>query len=188
MKQALVCMLLALAATDATAATYRLDPSHSFVTAEVDHFATSTLRVRFGPVAGEVAFDREARRGRIGLRIATASASSGFAPFDAQLRGPDFLASGEHEHPEAFFVADEFVFDGNTLVAVRGAFTLRAVTRPLVLRAERFGCYTSPVFRREVCGGDFSAEILRSEFDITHSLQWVADRVRLRVQVEAVRQ
>lgn len=34
--------------------TYQLDPAHTFVTFEVRHFGTSTLRGRIGPVTGEV--------------------------------------------------------------------------------------------------------------------------------------
>ena len=32
------------------------------------------------------------------------------------------------------------------------------------LQAQRFRCYTSPLLRREVCGGDFEAEFQRSAF------------------------
>ncbi|MBC7480501.1 MAG: polyisoprenoid-binding protein, partial [Rhizobacter sp.] len=46
----------------------------------------------------------------------------------------------------------------------------------------------NPLFRREVCGGDFEAQIDRSAFGITHSLPFVADKVRLLIQVEAIRQ
>ena len=52
----------------------------------------------------------------------------------------------------------------------------------------RFNCYTSPLVRREVCGGDFAAEFDRSDFGITFGLPFVADKVRLLIQVEAIRQ
>jgi polyisoprenoid-binding protein YceI len=54
------------------------------------------------------------------------------------------------------------------------------------LKAQRFRCYLNPLFRREVCGGDFEGELVRSAFGITHSLPFVADKVRLLVQVEAI--
>ena len=40
----------------------------------------------------------------------------------------------------------------------------------------------------EVCGGDFETEFARSAFGITHSLPFVADKVRVLIQIEAVRQ
>lgn len=181
-------LLLCLAGgTNAEPVTYRLDPTHSFVYAEVDHFGTSTIRIRFGPVRGEVQLDRFADSGRIDIALATASANSGVAPFDARLREPDLLASDEH--PQARFVAERFVFERLSLREVHGALTLRGTTKPLVLRASRFSCYPSPVLvLREVCGGDFDGELRRSEFGIDFGLPFVKDVVRLKVQVEGIRQ
>ncbi|MBI5255256.1 MAG: polyisoprenoid-binding protein [Burkholderiales bacterium] len=165
---------------------YRLDPTHSFVSFELLHFDTSTIRGRFGPLNGEVTLDREARRGRVQVVVDMAQASTGLAVLDARLREPDMLALAAH--PKAYFVAERFEFDANGAVtAVRGEFTLRGQGQPLTLTAQRFRCYTSPLFRREVCGGDFEAEFLRSSFGITHSLPFVSDVVRLKLQVEAIR-
>ena len=179
---ALVC--LALTAPHGGAAPYRLDPTHSFVHAEFDHFGTTTTRLRIGPIDGEVDFDRDAQRGSLSVRIATTRVTSGVPPLDVRLRERDLLATDEF--PEAFFVADRFAFDGTRLREVRGEFTLRGTSRPLALRAVRFNCYPSPIFKREVCGGDFEAEILRSEYGMTHLLPFVGDRVRLLITVEAV--
>jgi len=178
-------LLLALAATGAHAqpVTYVLDPAHSFVHFEVLHFGTSTSRGRFGPVAGAVTLDRAAGRGETSLRIATASVNTGLPVFDARLRQADLLASTEH--PDAYFVASQFRFDGSRLAEVRGEFTLRGVSQPLSLRARRFACREDD--GTEVCGGDFEGEILRSEFGATFGLPLVADRVRLVVQVEGRR-
>lgn len=169
---------------------YDLDPAHSFVHFEVTHFGTSTVRGRFGPVAGTVELDREARRGRVALRIATDSVDTGLAFFNARLREDDLLAV--QAHPEAFFVAERFRFDARGApVEVRGEFTLRGVGQPLSLHARFFGCRNetsgTAVAAREVCGGEYEAEINRSEFGATFGLPLIGDRVRIRVQVEAVR-
>ena len=163
---------------------YRLDPEHSFVHFEVLHFGTSTIRGRFGPVQGTVLLDRAAARGEVGLAIDTASIDTGLKVFDARLREADLLASTAH--PQAYFVATRFRFDGERLAAVRGEFTLRGVSQPLELQARRFGCRQGGA--REVCGGDFEAEVQRSAFGATFGLPFVADRVRLIVQVEGIRE
>ena len=183
----LACLLAALAAAPTVqGANYRFDALHSYVHFELVHFGTSTIRGRFGPLQGEAAIDREAGTGRVQLRIATTQVSTGAPMFDKRLREADMLASSEF--PEAFFVAERFVFDGPRLREVRGEFTLRGIGRPLSLQAQRFDCYTSPVYRREVCGGDFVAEFDRSEFGIDFGLPLIADRVRLLIQVEAIRE
>ena len=166
---------------------YPLDPSHSFVTFEVLHFDTATIRGRFGPLAGEVQLDRQARSGRAQVVIDTAAVSTGVAALDARLRQDDFLAVTAH--PQAFFVAERFEFSADgTVTALTGELTLRGTSQPLRLQAQRYRCYTSPLLRREVCGGDFEAEFKRSAFGIVHSLPFVADTVRLKIQVEAIRQ
>ena len=71
---------------------------------------------------------------------------------------------------------------------MRGEFTLRGTSQPLTLRAVGFNCYMHPMLQREVCGGDFEAELMRSSFSINHSLPFVGDKVRLLIQVEGVRQ
>lgn len=164
-------------------AIYVLDPEHTFVHFEVQHFGTSTTRGRFGPVTGEVTLDRSMGRGEVGLRIRTASVDTGIPVFDARLRQADLLASAEH--PEAFFVARNFRLDGERLAEVRGEFTLRGASQPLSLRVRHFACRQDG--NTEVCGGDFEGEILRSEFGATFGLPLVGDRVRLLVQVEGRR-
>ena len=163
-----------------------LDPANTHVHWEVKHFGTSTIRGRFDVALGAITLDREARTGSVSMSVPTAAVSTGFAPFDGIVRGTYLL--GSTAYPTAYFVAQRIEFDADRVAAVTGEFTLRGVGRPLTLRALRFGCRQATEPAREVCGGDFEAEFLRSEFGITHSLPFVADRVRLQVQVEAVRQ
>jgi polyisoprenoid-binding protein YceI len=177
-------LLLAAAGSGAQPAVYRLDPQHTFVHFEFTHFGTSTTRGRFGPVEGVVMLDRARGAGELGLRIPTASVSTGIGFFDARLREADLLDSAGH--PEAFFVATRFRFEGQQLAEVRGEFTLRGVSRALSLFARQFGCRAEPA--GEVCGGEFEAELRRSEFGASFGAPLVGDRVRLRVQVEGRRE
>ena len=179
-----LALATAAGSTPAAPAVFELDPEHTFVHFEVQHFGTSTSRGRFGPVTGEVTLDRAAGRGEIGLRITTANVDTGMAIFNARLRQADLLAS--NEFPEAFFVARNFRFDGDRVAEVRGEFTFRGVSQPLSLRARHFGCRQDG--SAEVCGGDFEGELLRSAFGATYLLPLIGDRVRLTVQVEARRQ
>ena len=73
--------------------------------------------------------------------------------------------------------------------STRSTLTLRGKSAPVTLKAVRFGCYENPFLKREVCGGDFETTIQRSLWGITWGLDLgIPDRVRLLVQVEAVRQ
>ncbi len=167
--------------------TYRFDPAHSWVHFEVLHFGTSTIRGRIGPVIGSVTLDAAAGRGEVSLAVPTTSVSTGIGVFDARLREDDLLASTAH--PVAWFVATRFQFDGERVVSLRGEFTWRGVSQPLTLSALRYACRSDTTVAApvQVCGGDFEGELLRSDFGATFGLPFVANRVRLVVQVEGRR-
>ena len=186
MKARLLCVLALAAPAQAEPVIYRLDPQHSFVHFEVLHFGTSTLRGRFGPIEGQVELDRQAHSGWPALSIPTAGVDTGMPAFDARLRQPDLLAS--EAYPRATFVASRFTFDGPELTALSGEFTLRGISQALELRALHFGCHTHPQLQREVCGGDFEGELNRGDFGASFGMPFIANRVRLLVQVEGIRQ
>lgn len=191
MKQlALATLALALAAplaSQAAPATYAIDPTHTSVTFEALHFGTSTNRGRFMKNTGTVQLDRAAKTGKVELTLDMAGLSTGVAPFDKHLRGPDFFDA--EAHPTATFVGDSFVFDGDKVTEVSGQLTLRGKTAPLTLKAVRFNCYDHPMLKREVCGGDFQATLKRSTWGVNWGLQMgVADETPLLIQVEAVKQ
>jgi polyisoprenoid-binding protein YceI len=185
---AALAVLLSVPARPALAqpVNYALDPSHTKVYWETRHFGTSTHRGRFDSVEGSIVLDRDAGRGEVSISIATASISSGVPALDKVLRGSSFLASDAH--PAAYFVASRLRFDGERVSDLTGEFTLRGVSRPLTLRSERFTCRTDEQLKREVCGGDFEAEILRSDYGSTFGLPFVGDKVRLLIAVEGIRQ
>ncbi len=180
-----VCLLAwhALAA-QAQNVSYALDTNHTRVHWEVLHFGTSTHRGRFDDITGSVQLNASTGLGEVSIGIATASVNTGVAPLDSVLRG-SYLAS--REHPQAYFVASGWRWKVGAPLEVRGELTLRGVSRPLQLRAPGLTCYTHPVLQREVCGADLEAEFQRSDFGVSDGLPFIGDRVRLVIQVEAIR-
>ncbi len=177
-----------LATAQAQAPTYAIDPTHTFVNFEVSHFGTSTNRGRWDRKDGTVQFDRAAQTGRVEITIDMASISTGVPPFDNHLKSADFFNAAQH--PTAKFVGDKLVFAGDKLSAVEGTLTLLGKTQPVRLKASRFNCYTNPIFKREVCGGDFEATIQPSKWGLAAAYipSVMTDSVRLLVQVEAIKQ
>ena len=106
--------------------------------------------------------------------------TTGAAPLDAALRA----LLDTTQAPEARWVGERFVFDGDRVVEVAGTLTLRGRSAPLTLKATRFGCYRNPLFGRQVCGGDFEATLSLAAAGLGGP--GIGDRVRLLVQVEAI--
>ena len=181
--------LAAAFATSAAAAPVRhvVEPNHTFVTFEVKHFDTSTVRARFDRVDGFVTVDTAAKRGEADITIDTASISSGIASFDAHLRNADFL--DVERHPTARFHSTDFRFFGDRVVSLVGQLTMLGKTMPVRLDATNFNCYDSPIVKARVCGGDFETKIERSQWGMNWGIdRGVPDRVRLLIQIEAVAQ
>jgi polyisoprenoid-binding protein YceI len=183
---ALVPVLFAPLA-QAQSAAYAIDPTHTFVTFEIDHFGTTTNRGRFDKKEGNIQFDRAGKTGKVDITIDASSINTGTGPFDGHLKSAEILNVAAH--PTARFVSDKFVFDGDKVKEVTGQFTLKGKTNPVTLKATKFNCYMNPMVKREVCGGDFEATIKRSQWGVDFGLNWgFADDMRLVVQVEAVKQ
>ena len=174
-------------AVSAQAATYNIEPTHTFVTFEVTHFGTSTNRGRFDKKEGTVQFDRAGKTGKVELTIQADSINTGTEAFNAHLKKPDFFDAAKH--PTMQFSADKFSFNGDKVSEVSGSLTMLGKTDPVVLKATNFNCYDHPMLKREVCGGDFETTILRSQWGMSWGIDFgIPDKVKLLIQVEAVKQ
>lgn len=171
----------------AEVSTYSIDPTHTFVTFEVTHFGTSTNRGRFDKKEGTIVLDKAAKTGKVELTLDTSSINTGTTAFDKHLQSDSFFNSAAF--PNAKFVANTFSFSGDKVSEVSGQLTLLGKTNPVVLKTTNFNCYTNPMLKREVCGGDFETTIQRSQWDMGWGVNLgIPDSVKLAVQVEAVKQ
>ena len=189
MKKTLIAAAMLAAATlaHAEAATYGIDPTHTFVTFEAKHFGTSTLRGRFDKKEGSVTIDRAAKTGKAEITLDMTSVSTGVGPLDGHLKSKDFFNAAEH--PAAKFVGDKFTFDGTKVTAVAGTLTMLGKTLPVTLNASNFNCYDHPMLKREVCGGDFETTLQRSQWGMDYGVKvGIPDSIRLLVQIEAAKQ
>lgn len=186
MKQLSTFAAVALCSSLAQAqpAAYRIDPTHTFVSFEFLHGGLSTTRVRFDRKQASLQFDRAARSGRVEFTLQMDSVNSGVAAFDARLKEPEFFDVAQH--PTAHFAGDRFSFAGDRVSEVSGTLTVRGRSLPVSFKALNFNCYTSPLLRRPVCGGDFEATVLRSRWGLGALPAAAADSVRLLVQIEAI--
>ena len=179
--------LLAGAAQAATPNEYAVEPTHTFVTFEINHFGASVNRGRFEKKQGTVQFDKAGKTGKVDISFEVGSISTGTPTFDKHLQGADLFNA--EKFPTMHFVSDKFNFDGDKVTSVVGQLPLLGKTGPVTFKANQFACYQSPMLKREVCGGDFEATIDRTQWGMNYGIDWgFAKNVRLVVQIEAVKQ
>lgn len=187
---AIASALVALTAFSAHAetATYKVDPSHTYATFEIDHFGASVNRGRFDRKEGTVKLDKVAKTGSVEITVDTTSINTGSEGFNKHLQSADLFNTAKF--PTMKFVGNDFVFNAEGKVTeVHGDLTLMGVTQHLALKANQFNCYNSPMLKREVCGGDFVGTIDRTKFGMNYGVDWgFAKNVRVIISVEAVKE
>lgn len=183
--QLVIATLLAASATSAIAATYTVDPTHTFPSFEADHMGLSVWRGKFDKTSGTITMDRAAKTGSLELAIDPASINFGFAAMDSKARGPEMF--NVEKFPTITYKSKSFKFEGDQLVGVDGELTMLGVTKPVALKVDKFKCIMHPRYKKEVCGANATAEFKRTDFGLNYAVPPFAPEVKLAIQVEAMK-
>ena len=183
--QILIATLLAASATSALAATYNVDPTHTYPSFEADHMGVSVWRGKFNKTSGTVTMDRAARTGALDVTIDAGSIDFGFDKMNTHAKGADMF--NVEKFPTVTYKSKSFKFDGDKLVGVEGELTLLGVTRPVALKVDKFNCIMHPRYKREVCGANATAEFKRTDFGLNYATPAFAPEVKLAIQIEAIK-
>ena len=174
-----------------TPATWAIDPAHTDVSFSVRHMGLSTVRGRFGTVAGTVETGADGRPTAVRVEIETASIATGTADRDAHLRSADFFDAAAN--PTITFVSTAIRHLGGERYEVTGDLTMKGVARPVVLDAEIGEPIRDPfgLTRRAATA---SAKINRKDWGLTWNqileagALLVAEDVKLSLDVQVTQQ
>jgi len=173
---------------------YTLDAYHSFPHFEADHFGFTSIRGRFDKMTGKFTIDTATRTGAAELTIQTASITTGdnerggrTRSRDEHLRTPDFFNVAEF--PTMNFRGKTTKWSGDAPAVIDGELTLLGVTKPLTLTVIHWKCGPDPRTqgKRQMCGGNFTGALRRSDFGMRFMVPAVADEVKLWIGIEAFR-
>ena len=183
--QMIIATLLAVSATSAIAATYNIDPTHTYPSFEADHMGLSVWRGKFDKTSGTVTMDRAAKTGSLDITIDPASIDFGMPQLNKHAQSPDMF--NVEKYPSVTYKSNSFKFEGDQLVGIDGELTLLGVTKPVSLKVDKFKCIMHPRLKREVCGADAKAEFKRSDFGMNFGLPNFSPDVKLAIQIEAIK-
>ncbi|XXQ67443.1 YceI family protein [Neisseriaceae bacterium B1] len=186
MKKILTAIALSAATLTASAADYQVDPGHANARFAIDHFNTTTNVGGFYGLTGVVQFDAAKRNGAINITIPVANLQTGSEEFTHHLKSADLFNA--EQFPEMKFISTKFHFKGKKVTHVDGTLTLLGKTKPVRLKAEKFNCYNSPMVKTEVCGGDFTTTIDRTQWGMNYLVEHgMSKKVKLNIQIEAAK-
>ncbi|MEQ5127705.1 YceI family protein [Providencia alcalifaciens] len=171
----------------AQAAEYKLDATHTKAMFYIDHFGTSTNSGGFHNINGDMTYSPEKKMGSISVKIPVNTLNTGLAQFDNHIKSADML--DESKYPMIEFKSTKWNFADNKPTSIDGLLTMKGQTHPVQLKTTKFGCYFSPIFKADVCGGDFETTIDRSQWGVDYLVkEGMAKTVTLKIQAEAIKQ
>lgn len=181
----IVAVLLAVGTASAFAQTYTIEPNHTYPSFEADHLGISVWRGKFTKTSGTVKLDRRAKNGSADITIDANSIDFGHAKMNDHAKSKDMFNT--EQFPTITYKGKSIKFNGDTPVAMEGELTMLGVTKPVTLNISKFKCIEHPMFKKEVCGADATAEFKRTDFGLNYGTPRFAPEVKLAIQVEALK-
>ncbi len=188
---AFFALILAITSITAQAAErYLIDTRgmHAFITFRIQHLGFSWLEGRFNRFSGEFTYDEtNPANNRVSVEIDVASIDSNHAERDKHLRDERFF--DVKRYPKATFVSTGWEDLGDGRARLKGKFTLRGVTREIVVDVRQVGAGKDPWggYRR---GFEGSTVLNLSDYRMKegHILGPAAEKVHIWLSIEGIRQ
>jgi polyisoprenoid-binding protein YceI len=178
--------------TEPTTNTWNIDATHAELGFAVRHLMISTVRGRFGAVAGTVVIDeKHPESAKIDVTIDVVSIDTRQEMRDNHLRSADFF--DVENHPSIHFVSTKVEGDISDAFKVTGDLTIRGGTHPVTLDVTNEGRVKDP-WGNDRVGVHATGKIKRSEFGLTWNQVLeaggvaVGDEVKLSLDIELVKQ
>jgi polyisoprenoid-binding protein YceI len=183
-KSAFAALALALSATVAQAATttYTLDPTHTNVAWNINHFDFSNPNGKFFDAKGSVTLDdTKPENSSVKVSFDLNNLTTGVAKLDEHLKTKDFFDVAAF--PVAEFVSDKVEITGKNTANVTGKLSLHGVSKPVTL-AVTLNKVGENIFKKHTAGFSATAKLKRSDFGIVTYLPGLGDEVSLNIQAE----
>lgn len=178
-----VCLFAVAAA--ASAADYKIDPTHSFVEFRIQHLGYSWMYGRFNDVQGTFSYDAKSpEASKIEVSIDTKSIDTNHAERDKHLKGEDFLNVGKFA--VAKFTSTGFKVNGDSAV-MSGELEFHGVKKSIEIPVEKVGEGDDPWggYRAGFLG---TYTMTRADFGIDYELGPASTTVELQLSIEGIRE
>ncbi len=169
----------------AIAASYTIDPGHSFIKFGTGHLGIGSVQGRFNKFTGKLEYDPEKgpEAQKVNITIDTTSLDTNHAERDKHLRSGDFFSTDKFT--DAKFESTKFDGDakGGTLT---GNLTFLGATKEISFPIKKIGEGKDPWGGYRV-GFEGTYELPRKDFGMAYELGPSAETVKVELFIEAVK-
>ncbi|SES92735.1 YceI family protein [Thalassotalea agarivorans] len=170
----------------AFAADYTIDDkgAHASINFKVKHLGYSWLTGRFNTFSGDFNYDaNNVAASKINVNIDPASVDSNHAERDKHLKGKDFLDVSSFD--SASFVSKKVEDLGNGKLKITGDFTLKGITKEVVIDANKIGEGQDPWGGYRV-GFEGTTQIAMADYNMM-DLGPASAQIELELHVEGIK-
>ncbi|QQC66633.1 YceI family protein [Paraburkholderia ginsengisoli] len=165
---------------------YEVDPDHTSITFDIDHFKYSRFTIRFDRKHGQLDWNAG------GLDQSTTSITIDAASIDTNVPLLDKMVKGDSmldvaRNPEIRFVSTRFERTGESRGTLTGDLTIRGVTQPVMLDVTFNGFAPDPLTKKDTLGFSADGHFSRAKFGLTTWYPAVGDDIHVRIQAEFVK-
>jgi polyisoprenoid-binding protein YceI len=161
---------------------YQIDSVHSNIGFRVRHLM-SKVTGRFGKVEGTVNLNtKDVTKSSVNVTIDVASISTNEAKRDTHLLSPDFFDAAKF--PTITFKSTSVKEVAKGKLEVTGTFTMKGVTKTLVLPIATLGTAVDP-WKNVIAGFEGSLKLNRMDYGVSYGPGLVGDDVDIDLNIEA---
>ncbi|MGJ8515555.1 Protein YceI [Carnimonas sp. R-84981] len=169
------------AAADVQSGTYKVEPAHTQVLFNVDHFGFTNYHGVFSGASGSLTLNADdASKSKVDITIPTTTVQTTSDKLTEELKGSDWFNT--KAHPNARFVSTKVTSSDSDNAKVEGNLTLNGVTKPVTLNVHFHGAGENPLNKAYTAGFDAITTIKRSDFGIKQFVPAVSDEVKLTIE------
>lgn len=168
----------------AEAQNYTLDPSHTSVVWEINHFGYSNPSGKWLIESGTLSLDEaKLQNSKVNATISVGNMITGIPKLDEHLKSDAFFDVAKY--PSAHFTSTKVIPNGKNKAKIEGNLTLHGVTKPVTLNLVFNKAAVSPITKLQTAGFSATADIKRSDFGVSSYIPGLSDEVHLNIQAEA---
>lgn len=165
---------------------YEVDPDHTSITFDIDHFKYSRFTIRFDRKQGQLDWsDGGLERSTATISIDAASIDTNVPLLDKMVKSDSMLDVSRYA--EIRFASTHFERTGDSRGTLSGDLTIRGVTQPVMLDVTFNGFAPDPLTKKDTLGFSADGHFSRAKFGLATWYPAVGDDIHVRVQAEFVK-
>ncbi|NKJ45453.1 hypothetical protein CIC12_01580 [Burkholderia sp. SG-MS1] len=165
---------------------YEIDPDHTSITFDIDHFKYSRFTIRFDRKQGQLDWNEGGlERSTASVTIDAASIDTNVPLLDKMVKGSDMLDVARN--PAIRFASTRFERTGESRGTLSGDLTIRGVTQPVTLDVTFNGFAPDPLTKKDTLGFSAEGRFSRAKFGLSTWYPAVGDDIHVRIQAEFVK-